>query len=75
MPVSATALRPFANEPLTDFARPENRDAFERALDLVRSQLGRSYPLVIAGENVTTDDANDAFGNIVSTFAPRAKRL
>ena len=39
-------LPPFRNEPPTDFARAENREAMRRALDEVRGQLGRHYPLI-----------------------------
>ncbi len=45
-------LGPFANEPPTDFTRPENRELFRAALDDVVRQLGRSYPLVLGGEEV-----------------------
>ena len=37
----------FRNEPLTDFAREENRAAMKSALDSVRAQFGRTYPVVI----------------------------
>ncbi len=47
-------LPPFRNEPPTDFARVEDRDAMRRALDEVRTQLGRHYPLIIGGEDVDT---------------------
>ncbi|MFW5772911.1 MAG: aldehyde dehydrogenase family protein, partial [Phototrophicaceae bacterium] len=49
-------LTPFTNEPLTDFSRPENVAAFEAALDLVKSEIGRTYPLVIGGERITLDE-------------------
>jgi 1-pyrroline-5-carboxylate dehydrogenase len=49
-------LQPFKNEPYTDFSKPENRTAMERALSDVRRQLGREYQLLIAGERVTTGD-------------------
>ena len=45
-------LAAFANEPPTDFTRPENRELFRAALDEVRGQLGRSYPLVLGGKEV-----------------------
>jgi len=38
---------PFANEPLTDFSRTENVEAFSNALQRVRASLGETYPLVI----------------------------
>jgi len=47
-------LPPFRNEPPTDFARPENRQAMRCALDAVRLELGRRYPLLIGGAEVDT---------------------
>lgn len=49
-------LPEFRNEPLTDFSNPENAKAFADAIELVRSQLGREYPLVVNGEEIWTDD-------------------
>src|SRR5712692_4767244 len=46
----------FANEPLVDFSKPENRRAIEEALKKVAGELGREYPLYIAGEEVTTQE-------------------
>jgi RHH-type transcriptional regulator, proline utilization regulon repressor / proline dehydrogenase / delta 1-pyrroline-5-carboxylate dehydrogenase len=43
------ALSPFVNEPLTDFSRPENRDAMRLALADVKSRLGQTYPIRIGG--------------------------
>src|SRR5258708_6183744 len=40
----------FKNEPLTDFSNPAHRAAMERALAEVKSQLGRTYALVIDGK-------------------------
>src|SRR5689334_6831007 len=40
----------FANEACTDFSRKENADAMRAALANVRSELGREYDLLIAGE-------------------------
>lgn len=44
----------FANEPHTDFSQEENRTAMQEALDDVRSQFGRDYPLVIGGRSIDT---------------------
>lgn len=54
--VSAEALKPFANQPFTDFTREENIRAQEEALRQVESELGRSYPLIINGERRMTAD-------------------
>jgi 1-pyrroline-5-carboxylate dehydrogenase len=40
----------FINEPLTDFSRPENAKAMEKALSKVSSELGKEYDLIIGGE-------------------------
>ena len=48
-------LKPFTNEPLTDFSKPENIKAMEEALKQVESEFGKEYPLLIGGEEFTTD--------------------
>ena len=45
----------FSNEPLVDFSVAANREAMERALDDVRAQLGRNYPLIIGSTKVDTE--------------------
>jgi 1-pyrroline-5-carboxylate dehydrogenase len=52
----SAALPPFQNEPYTDFGVAANRAAMEAALAKVRGELGREYPLLLAGERVTTGD-------------------
>lgn len=47
--MSALSLSPFKNEPFTDFTTPENRRAMQEALNLVRSELGQPYDLIIGG--------------------------
>jgi RHH-type proline utilization regulon transcriptional repressor/proline dehydrogenase/delta 1-pyrroline-5-carboxylate dehydrogenase len=42
----------FRNEPIADFSREDTRLAMRKGLELVRSQLGKSYPLVIGGKVV-----------------------
>ena len=49
-------LKPFKNEPPTDFAKPVNRKAMEKALAKVKAMLGKEYPIVIGGEEIYTDD-------------------
>lgn len=46
----------FKNEPFTDFSTPENRKAMEDAIELVRSELGREYPITIGGEKINLDE-------------------
>ncbi len=46
-------LSEFRNEPLTDFSKPQNKSAMEAALEKVKSEFGREYPLVIGGQRIT----------------------
>src|SRR5262245_8981199 len=48
-----SSLPEFKNEPLTDFTKPENKSAMEAALQKVKTELGRDYPLVIGGERIS----------------------
>jgi len=50
------ALPPFTNEAYRDFSVPEHKNAQEAALAEVKSQLGKEYPLSIAGKIHTTTD-------------------
>ncbi len=45
----------FKNEPLTDFSKPANKKAFEKALQKVGSELGKEYFLIIDGDRVRTN--------------------
>src|SRR5262245_42559728 len=42
-------MREFKNEPLVSFKEKANADAMQKAIDKVRGQLGRTYPLIIGG--------------------------
>jgi 1-pyrroline-5-carboxylate dehydrogenase len=72
----------FRNEPFTDFSQPGNRKKMEDALALVRSQLGRTYPLIIDGREIhdgpTADstspsDPSLVVGRAVQATAEQAK--
>ena len=45
----------FKNEPLSDFSNPDVVSDFKKALDKVRGELGREYPLIVGSEKITTD--------------------
>jgi 1-pyrroline-5-carboxylate dehydrogenase len=47
---------PFRNEPFTDFRQPENADKMRRALERVRTQLGREYDLIVGGRTYKTKE-------------------
>jgi 1-pyrroline-5-carboxylate dehydrogenase len=48
-------VEPFKNASFTDFAKPENRQAMSEAVTQVRSQLGRTYDIVIGGEKIRSE--------------------
>jgi len=56
------------NEPLTDFSREDARRMMQSALDQVKTQLGRSYPLVIGGQEVEA-------GGTLDSLNPSHRRL
>ncbi len=45
-------LEEFRNEPFTDYSQQENADAMRAAIEKVRGELGREYPIVIGGEKI-----------------------
>ena len=47
------SLPEFKNEPLTDFSKPEEKEAMERALAKIAGQTGKEHPLVIGGRHIT----------------------
>ena len=49
-------MQEFRNEALTDFNDPQNVVAFQAALDQVKAEIGRSYPLVIGEERILMED-------------------
>jgi len=50
----------FRNEPVTDFSREDARRAMQTALQQVKGQLGRTYPLVIGGKRIETTSTIDS---------------
>jgi hypothetical protein len=59
----------FANEPFVNFKAPENARAMVSALDLVATQLGREYDLIMGGKRLRTSD------KILSTNPARPEQL
>src|SRR5947209_549173 len=49
-------LATFVNEPYADFSQPANRRLMEQALAKVRSEFGKQYDLLIAGDRRTRPD-------------------
>lgn len=50
------SIDPYRSEPLTDFSQEANRRLMEEALQLVKSQLGGHYTLLIDGVHQSTPD-------------------
>jgi 1-pyrroline-5-carboxylate dehydrogenase len=50
----------FRNEPFTDFTKEENAQAMRAAIESVKGQLGKEYPLVIGGERINTGSTLDS---------------
>lgn len=55
------SLDEFRNEPFTDFSKTENAEAMRAAIEQVRSELGREYPIVINGEKITLDEKFESY--------------
>jgi len=49
-------VKPFKNEPLTDFTKPANRKAMDTALAKIKAMLGKEYPLVIGEAGLHTKE-------------------
>lgn len=46
----------FKNEANTDFSNKEEVDNLKKAIEKVRTELGKTYPVVINGKKIETDD-------------------
>src|SRR6185369_13216113 len=51
----------FKNEPFTDFSQPENAESMRAAIEKVRSELGREYPVMINNEKISLDSKFKSF--------------
>src|SRR6266513_1624773 len=70
----------FRNESLTDFTKEENAQAMRTALDKVKGELGREYPLVIGGERIKTGSTLESINpanraQVVGQFHKATKEL
>src|SRR5436189_6081419 len=70
----------YRNEPFTDYTKEENAAAMRAALEKVKSELGREYPLVIGGERINTGDTLNSINpanrtQLVGTFHKATKEL
>jgi 1-pyrroline-5-carboxylate dehydrogenase len=70
----------FRNEPFTDFTKEENAQAMRAAIDSVKGQLGKEYPLVIGGERIQTGSTLESINpanrtEVVGKFHKATKEL
>jgi 1-pyrroline-5-carboxylate dehydrogenase len=70
----------FRNEAMTDFSKEENAQAMREAINRVRSELRRDYPLVIGGERIMTGRTFDSLNparktEIVGRFQKATEEL
>src|SRR5215211_3314547 len=70
----------FRNEPFTDFTKEDNAQAMRAALERIKNELGREYPLVIGGERITTGNTLDSINpanrtQVVGRFNKATKEL
>jgi 1-pyrroline-5-carboxylate dehydrogenase len=66
-------LSEFKNTPLTDFTDEGNVKKMKEALEYVQSRLGREYPSIIGGEEITLEEKFSSFnpsrkGEVVGVF-------
>jgi 1-pyrroline-5-carboxylate dehydrogenase len=62
-------LDEFKNEPFTDFSKPENAEAMRQAIERVRGELGKSYPIIINGEKITLEHTFTSYSPAEKTLA------
>jgi len=70
----------FRNEPFTDFSKEENAEAMRAAIEKVKTELGKEYPLVIGGERIKTGDTLESINpsnrtQVVGRFHKATKEL
>jgi 1-pyrroline-5-carboxylate dehydrogenase len=70
----------FRNEPFIDFTKEENAQAMRGAIERVKTQLGKEYPLVIGGERIQTGDTLESINpakrtEVVGRFHKATKEL
>ncbi len=74
----AVVLPDFTNEPLTNFSIPEKRREMQAAIEQVRAELGREYPLIIGGRRIAAEEKWSSYNpsrpdEVVGAF-PKATR-
>ncbi len=61
------AMRPFRNEQYTDWTRPANRKKQLDAIERLRDDLGKEYPIIIGSERIRCDQKFNSYNPSRST--------
>ncbi|MFW6314003.1 MAG: L-glutamate gamma-semialdehyde dehydrogenase, partial [Desulfohalobiaceae bacterium] len=56
LPKKQGQIQDFVNESLADFAQPSQRKAFSEAINVVRREMGGTYPLLLNNQERYTED-------------------
>ncbi len=71
-------FEPYKVEVYSDFSKPENINVYKQALEAVRSQLGRDYPLIIGDQKIETGEwltsVNPSNLDVIVGRSAKAKR-
>ena len=67
-------VQPFKNEPITDFSIKSNIDKQKKALQEVRTKLGKTYDLYIGGKQYQTENKFHSYNpsdkdEVLATFS------
>lgn len=70
----------FTNEPTYDWGEAENVERMEQALEKVRSELGRTYPLIVNGQEIHDGETRDSINpaepsQVVGRFVQATREL
>lgn len=54
--IATRSVENFVNEPNTDFSNPQEVEKLKAEIQKVREELGKTYPVIINGERIETED-------------------
>jgi len=73
-------IRPFRNEPITDFSKESNVKIQKAALDAVKKKLGATYEIIINGKKIKTEKTFSSINpsdvsQVIANFCKGTKEL
>ena len=72
-------MNQFKNEAFTDFSKKKNQIAFEKALQKIRAEFGKEYPIIIGGVEHKTNEKlkskNPSNDNVLGVFQQADAKL